>query len=253
MKIIYIFFTLLVLSGCAVNSQNDSVQDVKGEVSIPALKLNEYIIGPSDVLQVMVWRHEDLSRDVKVRTDGTIVFPLIGSMKVSGMPLSEFQDHITLRLDKYIVNPQVSIQVKVPTSNKIYVLGEVNKPGVYLPEETKTTTEAIALAGGFNHKAKRSEVLLYRRDAGALSKPIKVNVAGIMKGEDEREDPYLLKGDIIYVPLSNVALMDRFFNHLSLVLGPLLGVESLVIGYPAFEDVIKGEVGEEAPVVIISP
>jgi len=232
----------------------DSMDALDESASFPPIIFSEYIIGPGDVLQIEVWRHSEFNVGAKVQSDGVITYPLLGTMNVSGMGLSEFQTYLIERLDKYLVNPQVNVQVTTPASNKIYVLGEVHAPGIYVHETPKTVSEAIALAGGFNHKAKRNEVVLMRRNADNTLKHFTVNIDGIMKGDETGKDFYMRKGDILFVPLSSVALADRFFNHLSIALNPFLAIEQLVIGYPAFKDVIKWEFDNgDAPPTIIVP
>ena len=253
----------IMLTGCASNGPKKDTMDALDESgSIPPVTFHEYVIGPGDTLKIQVWRHPEFNVGAKVRSDGIITYPLLGTMNISGMGLNEFQKYLIERLDEYIVNPQINVQVTTPASNKLYVLGEVNSPGVYVHETPKTVSEAIALAGGFNHNAKRTEVVLMRRNADNSLKHFIVNIDGLMKGEETGKDFYLSKGDILFVPLSNVALMDRFFIHLSTALTPFLAVEQLIVGYPAFEDVVTNEFGEfddqedqsqSQPIFVISP
>lgn len=262
-KISVLTFLCFLVANCASNGQKKDAMDELDELgSIPPVTFHEYVIGPGDVLQIQVWRHPEFNVRTKVRSDGIIMYPLIGTMKVSGMGLNEFQTHFREKLNEYIVNPQINVQVTTPASNKLYVLGEVNSPGVYVHETPKTVSEAIALAGGFNHNANRSEVVLMRRNADNSLKHFVINIDGIMKGEESAKDFYLSKGDILFVPLSNVALMDRFFVHLSTALSPFLGFEQLIVGYPPFEDVVTHEFGEfdaeeqqqpSQPIIVISP
>lgn len=241
----WLFVFVFLLSCSTAEKKQENVQEPQESISIPPIKLSEYIIGPGDVLGVQVWRHKDLNQSVKVQLNGNITFPLVGDMHVSGMPLSEFQIHLSRELDRYIVNPYVSIQVTVFKSNKIYVLGEVLKPGIYFPEESKTVSEAIALAGGFTLNAKRSKVVLFRANGGQYQEAMTFDIKGMARGmKDGGKNMYLQKGDIVYVPLSNVALADRFFGHLSAALAPLLGIQQVVIGIPAFKDVVTGKFGE---------
>lgn len=233
----------IFLLGCSASVQQQENMDDFLETSVPNIRLSEYFIGPGDVLSIQVWRHPDLTSSVEVKSNGMIMLPLLGHMMVSGMSLNEFQDHIKQEFDKYIVDPLVNVQVTAPRSNKIYVLGEVGRPGVYLIESRKTASEAIVLAGGFNHNAKRDSVLLMRKGAGKTLRPVTIDIEGIMEGK-EIKDFDLQKGDVLYVPLSNVALMDRFFNHLSAALSPIIAFEQLIVGYPAFEDVVTHEFGE---------
>jgi len=149
---------LILLAGCAT-----SVKEQEGgpvAETVPPIRLSEYIIGPGDVLQVQVWRHPDFSSTVKVQPNGVVSFPLVGDIMVTDMGLTEFRDLLAQRLDKYVVDPQVSVQVATSLSNKFYVLGEVRKPGIFVLDEPKTISEAIMFAGGFTYNAKKTEVVL---------------------------------------------------------------------------------------------
>ena len=96
--------------------------------------VQEYRIGAKDVLKVTVWGHEDLSRQVVVTADGTFQFPLIGDVKVAGLTPSAVETLLRDLLGKdYLVNPQVSVSVQEFRSQRVFVLGEVEKPGAALP------------------------------------------------------------------------------------------------------------------------
>jgi polysaccharide export outer membrane protein len=256
-----LFIIIFVMYGCSYSVKNEeSAVEALNAMSVPPVIFNEYIIGPGDVLQVEVWRQSEFNLSAKVKPNGVITYPLLGTMKISGMGLNDFQNYLIERLDKYLVNPHVNVQVTTPASNKIYVLGEVESPGVYIRETPLTPAEAIALAGGFNHNAKRDEVALVRRGGDKSLKHFTVDITGIMKGKETGKDFYLQKGDILYVPLSNVALMDRFFGHLQKALSPLLAIEQFFIAYPTFEEVVTSDFGEfdEEPVsstsiIVVSP
>jgi protein involved in polysaccharide export with SLBB domain len=166
-----------------------------------------------------------------------VSFPLVGDIEVNNMGLSEFRDLFAKKLDKYIVDPQVIIQVTLSMSNKIYVLGEVRKPGIYSLEEPRTISEAISFAGGFTYNAKKKGVVLMRKGEDGVIKPVALDIDMIMNGKETEKDVYLQRGDVVYVPLSNVALVDRFFYHLNTALGGILGTQQAVINYPAVENV----------------
>jgi polysaccharide export outer membrane protein len=257
-KLFFLLFACLILLSCTKTAQKrGTVEDVPESAPVPPLTLSEYIVGPGDVLEVNVWRHPDISTSVTVQSNGMITYPLIGDIMASEMSLFDFRDILIGKLDHYIVNPNVRIQVTVPKSNKIYVLGEVHSPGVYALDTPKTVSEAIALAGGFNHNAKRNGSILMRKSTEGTLQHVPIDIAGIMQGKEGFQDFYLQRGDILYVPLSNVALADRFFVHLSAALSPLLGVQQLVIGIPAFKDVVTQRFGEfddeevSQPIVVI--
>jgi polysaccharide export outer membrane protein len=246
MKILQVLLIIILTGfGCAPSLTNiESVADTMNDYPVKPVTFNEYIIGPGDVMQIEVWRHPEFNVESKVQSNGMITYPLLGTMSVSGKGISQLQQMLVTRLDEYIVNPHVNVQIKSPASNKIYILGEVLKPGVYISETPKTAAEAIALAGGFNHNAKRDKVVLARRGGDKQLKHYVVNIKGIMEGKEGGSDVYLQKGDILFVPLSNVALADRFFVHMQTALSPFLALEQLIVGYPAVEDMVTGEFGE---------
>ncbi|MBE9536614.1 MAG: polysaccharide export protein [Proteobacteria bacterium] len=192
-------------------------------------------------MDIQVWRHDDINREVKVQTNGTVQLPLAGAIKASGMSLTEFQSALTKGLSEYLRNPQVTVQVKNARSQKIYVLGEVNRPGVYLLDGPMTAMEAIGSAGGFNRDAKKQKVVLMRRQKDGQSKPIVLTSEAPGKNELALHNAYLQRGDVLYVSLSNVAMVDRFFNHLATVLNPIVTLETGIILYPEAEDVLSGK------------
>jgi len=119
-----------------------------------AIELRDYTIGPQDVLKIEVWDNPDLSREVTVSLKNTISFPLIGEMNVEGCTAEDLQQKIRSRLaDGYLVNPQVTVTVKEYNSKKVYVLGEVNKPGYYPFSKVTTMVEIISMAGGLTPDA----------------------------------------------------------------------------------------------------
>jgi len=242
-KAILWLFVFVLFAGCTESVQKqEAMLEAPESVSVPPITLNEYIIGPGDVLQVQVWRHSDFSATVKVQPNGMVSFPLVGDIEVKNMGLFEFRDLFAKKLDKYIVDPQVIIQVTLSMSNKVYVLGEVRKPGIYSLDEPRTISEAISHAGGFTYNAKKQGVVLMRKGAdGVTTKPVAFDIDMIMNGEEPEKDVYLQRGDVVYVPLSNVALVDRFFYHLNTALSGVLGTQQAVINYPAVENVTSGQ------------
>ncbi|MEW6380555.1 MAG: polysaccharide biosynthesis/export family protein [bacterium] len=119
-----------------------------------SIELKDYSIGPQDVLKIEVWDNPDLSREVTVSLKNTISFPLIGEMQVEGYTVENLQQKIRTRLaDGYLVNPQVTVTVKEYNSKKVYVLGEVEKPGYYPFSKVTTMVEIISMAGGLTPDA----------------------------------------------------------------------------------------------------
>jgi len=146
-KILFILLVMLSLGSFTVKAAQESGKD--------------YTIAANDILEVTVYGEEDLSTTARVAQDGTISYPLLGNIKVSGFTVRQLEQQITkLLAEDYLVNPQVKVFVKQYAN--INVLGEVKSPGAYQMRERLTLTEAIALTGGFNNTANTADVKIIR-------------------------------------------------------------------------------------------
>jgi polysaccharide export outer membrane protein len=257
-------FMLVALLGCAATGQLQQTEKATEQApaddagtALPKIQLSEFVLGPGDSVEVQVWRHPDLSRVVEVQTNGFISYPLIGNIQVAGMGLFNFQNMLSERLTEYITSPQVMVQVRSAKSHKIFILGEVRRPGVFLLDGPMTALEALAVAGGPTLDAKTRKVFLIRNHQGQESPPKALNMSKTMKGMEMDENVALQSGDILYVPPSNMAYVDRFFRHLATALGPIVSVEQGIVLYPQAQDVLTGKNGTSttsiSPVVIFSP
>ena len=158
-----------------------------------------YIIGPEDVLSINVWREEALTRQVPVRSDGKISLPLVDEIHAAGLTPLQLKEKLTLRLKEFIDNPNVSVIVTQPNSQKIYVSGEVRTPGVYPLRGETTLLQIIPMAGGFTEWADQKKVLIIRKE-GEKDKRIVVNYKKIVSGEDMKANIVLKPGDTVIVP-----------------------------------------------------
>jgi polysaccharide export outer membrane protein len=132
----------------------------------PARSTSTYVLSPNDIIELKVYREEDMETKVRVAKDGTASFPLIGAVRVQGFTVEQAGELIRRLLDQdYLVNPQVTLSVVEYAKRRFTVLGQVGKPGTYeMPgDETRTTLlQAIAVAGGFTRLAKTSNVTISR-------------------------------------------------------------------------------------------
>jgi len=159
-----------------------------------------YIIGSSDVLEIVTWKEPDFSRpEVLVRTDGKITFPLLNDVQAAGLTPLQLKKEIEAGLKNYVSNPVVTVTVKDPASQKIYVLGEVQHVGEYPLLKDLTVLQAFALAGGFTEWASKKEILLFRK-AGDHEKIFRINYKNIVKGRDLKQNIHLEADDTIVVP-----------------------------------------------------
>jgi len=156
-----------------------------------------YRIGPEDVLQISVWKNNDLTRQVLVRPDGKISMPLLNDVQAAGLTPLELREVLTRKLADYIPSPEVSIIVSDIRSFKVAVIGEVARPGRFELKGWVTVLEVLALAGGFTQFAARSRIVILQSD-GKTMKRIPFNYNKALAGE--QENFYLRNGDIILVP-----------------------------------------------------
>jgi polysaccharide export outer membrane protein len=173
----------------------------------PAGAAAEYRVGSKDVLKVTVWGHDDLSRQVVVAADGTFAFPLVGDVRASGLTPGEIEAGLRELLGKdYLVNPQVSVSVQEFRSQRVFVLGEVEKAGTYVLTGQTTLLDVLSQAGGPGKTAGRQVVVVrYPKSEGPVtpgaagSVTLRASLKHLLDGV-AGENILLQHGDTIYVP-----------------------------------------------------
>lgn len=164
----------------------------------------DFLLGPEDVLEVIVWRNQDLSRQVVVRPDGMISLPLIGDVSASGLTANQLADRIAGRLKEFKENPSVTVSVKEVNSYYVFVLGEVAKPGKYQLKSYITVVQAIAMAGGFTLYAKKNKMQVLRSSANGAGGPVEIRIPvrydQLLSGEGTGGNFFLKTGDTVVVP-----------------------------------------------------
>ncbi len=166
----------------------------QGSTSIP-----EYRISPSDLLAISVWKEPDLQLEVSVRPDGGISIPLAGNVAAAGQTPAELQDRIKEQLEEYIPDPVVTVNVKEINGLKIYISGQVTKPGEYLVERYIDVMQAITLAGGLGAFANDSKIRILRRINGK-EVVFNFNYGKVERGRHLEQNILLLPGDTVIVP-----------------------------------------------------
>jgi polysaccharide export outer membrane protein len=161
-----------------------------------AVPSSSYLIGPGDVLQIMVWKDPDLSRDVTVRLDGMITVPLLGDLQAAGRAPSELAKNIAAGLGRYVEGPRVAVAVSQATSARFYVIGQVTKSGEFPLSGNTTVLQGLALAGGFREFAKVEDIVVIQKDGTVIG----VNYRRLADGKDVQQNIPLHPGDTIVVP-----------------------------------------------------
>jgi polysaccharide export outer membrane protein len=164
----------------------------------------DYEIGPEDLLEVSVWKEKDLQREVLVRPDGWLTFPLVGNIRAKGRTALDVQDEITTRLRKYIPDPVVTVSIKKVAGYKVYVIGKVNKPGEYVVGRYVDVLQALTLAGGLTPFAAEGDIRVLRKqeaDDGTVKETvIPFDYADVKKGRSLQQNIFLRSGDVVVVP-----------------------------------------------------
>lgn len=158
-----------------------------------------YLIQPGDVLEISVWREEDLKKSVIVRPDGGLSFPLVGNIQASGKSVAQLQTEVTEKLKKYIPDPPVTVAIQQLGGNKVYVIGKVNKPGEYVVTRNVDIMQALSMAGGMTAYASANKIRVLRRD-GASQTAIPFAYGDVEKGENMEQNILLKAGDVVVVP-----------------------------------------------------
>jgi len=160
----------------------------------------DYRIGAGDILEITTWKEPDLSRDeVLVRTDGKISFPMLNDVQAADLTPLDLKAHMEEGLKNFVDSPFVTITIKNPGSQKIYILGEVRGTGEYPLIKKLTVLQAFALAGGFTEWASKKEIILLRNEDGN-DKIYRINYKEITKGNDFSQNIRLKADDTIIVP-----------------------------------------------------
>jgi polysaccharide export outer membrane protein len=159
----------------------------------------DYVIGPEDVLGIVFWREKDMSAEVSVRPDGKISLPLLNDVQASGLTPQQLRDTITEAAKRYIEDPSVSVVVRQINSRKVYVTGEVIKPGPYLLAGPTTVLQMIAIAGGLREYADAKHITLMRVENGrTVGYPF--NYRDVSNRKSLSQNLELKPGDTIVVP-----------------------------------------------------
>ena len=234
-------FILGEVSGCASSkaskkgAQKDELpykkvkyiraSDIAREERVSA---ENYSVEVDDVLEISVWQIEDLHREVVVRPDGKISFPLIGDVDAQGRTIEELRQDLVDKIKLYIKVPQVSVNIKEFGGKRAVLLGEVNSPGVIRFTSPIKISEAIALSAGFTGDANKGAVFIIRYLDTEEPAVIVADVNKIFFQGALSENIRVKQDDIIYVQTSMLSSFRDFMNN---TFGPLVGYVEAYYGF----------------------
>ena len=162
----------------------------------------DYLMRPGDELYITVTQEPDLSNSTTnpnpflVRPDGKVSFPMVGEIDAQGMTVAQFTDTLRNGLSKYIVNPDVAVNIAKLGTVRVYVFGEINRPGVYQLEKSHRVLDAIGAANGFNWDTAKKKIFLIHQDEP--DKPVVINLNHILETGDMRQNYVMREGDVLY-------------------------------------------------------
>jgi polysaccharide export outer membrane protein len=172
-----------------------AASNVAPSVAVPA----EYIIGADDVMKVDFWRDKELSSEVTVRPDGKISLPLLNEIHAAGLTPAQLKDRITEEAKKYVEDPSVTVEVKAINSRKVFIVGEVKKPGPYAITGTMTVLQLLSIAGGIGDYAKGEKITIVRNEGGQQVS-FGFNYKEVLNRKKLAQNIELKPGDTVVVP-----------------------------------------------------
>jgi polysaccharide biosynthesis/export protein len=199
--------TLLGQTDAAKNANNNAKAGAQAAPADPspsgsgvAAHNDTYIIGDDDVLSINVWKEQEVSRTVPVRSDGKISLPLAGEVQASGLTPLQLEKALAAKLQGFISEPEVTVIVTEIKSQKFNILGMVNKSGTFPLTSSLTVLDAIALAGGFRDFAKQKSIYVLRKNPDGGESRLPFNYKEVIKGNKMAQNIKLQPGDTIVIP-----------------------------------------------------
>ena len=184
---------LAAADGSVMRAQNRPVA-----IESPA----NYVIGPDDVLSVVFWRDKDLTSDVVVRPDGKISLPLLNDVQAGGLTPDQLREAVCTAARRFIEEPSVTVIVKQIKSRKLFITGQVEKPGSYVLSGPTTVVQLIAMAGGLKEFADGRKILIMRTTTAASGRQVgfPFNYEQVLTGKNLAQNIELKPGDTVIVP-----------------------------------------------------
>lgn len=170
-----------------------------GNLACASEKKEGYLLKEGDTVEVSVWREDALKRQVVVLPDGSITFPLAGRVEVAGVDISEAAARIAKQLDQFITDPKVTVVISGIGGNRVYVLGNVIKPGPIVLDKPMTVMQALSLAGGLGKFADENSIRILR-EAPEGQQVLSVRYRDLIKTKDLSTNWQLKAGDTLLVP-----------------------------------------------------
>ncbi len=196
-QLVWLLLGLALMAGLGCAPQMNTT--VEAQAAAAQVVEDKYQLGPEDVIEVSVWKEPDLTKQLAVRPDGKISYPLIGEVQVAGKTVKQVREEISKRLEKFVTDAQVTVILLKTQNYKIYVVGKVNKPGEFVVGRPANVMQALAMAGGLTPFASPGKIIVIRR-SGNNEQTFPFDYKSVAKGEFLDQNITLLPGDVVVVP-----------------------------------------------------
>jgi polysaccharide export outer membrane protein len=158
-----------------------------------------YLVNAGDTLEISVWKEPDLQREVLVRPDGGISFPLAGDLQAEGRTVTQIRTELESRLSRFIPDLVITVSIIDVSGNRIYVLGQVNEPGAFVMNPELDVMQALSVAGGTTPFASLKDIRILRRQGGRQV-ALQFDFTEVSKGRALEQNIPLRSGDVVVVP-----------------------------------------------------
>jgi polysaccharide export outer membrane protein len=159
----------------------------------------DYVIGPEDVLDVRFWKDQDMSGEVVVRPDGRISLPLLNDVAAAGLTPEQLRVRLIEEARRFVETPNATVIVKAINSRKVFITGQVGKPGPYPLTSRLTVVQLIAMAGGLQEYAEANKIVIMRSENGRVV-PHRFDYTKLAEGKNVSQNIELRPGDTVIVP-----------------------------------------------------
>ena len=160
---------------------------------------DKYLLGPEDVIEISVWKEPELTKQLVVRPDCKITYPLIGEVQAAGLTVKQLQEEVLKRLEKFVTDAHVTVILLKTQHYKIFVTGKVNKPGEFMVGRPTNVLQAISMAGGVTPFASPGSIVIVRTVAGK-EEVHPFDYKSVSKGYNLEQNRLLMPGDVVVVP-----------------------------------------------------
>jgi protein involved in polysaccharide export with SLBB domain len=215
---------VVMLPGCAARtstSTGQATQDPTGAIAVARAVSPDYRIQTGDTLLIRFSYHPEQNQEVVVGPDGKVFFQVVGEVPVAGRTPGQIAEDLVTRYSRTLRDPEIAVTLKTMLETKVWVGGEVTKPGFVAFRPGLTLVQAVMDAGGPKETARMQDVVLLKRRDGQQFEATKVDLLRILKEGDPSTDVALTPADVIFVPMTAIARANQFVDQYFLKLIPV--------------------------------